>query len=237
VRIAAAGDLHCEGAESSSRLAGALAAAAERVDLILLAGDLTEAGEPHQASVVADACRRLHVPVVAVLGNHESHADRRDEVLAVLRDAGIVVLEAGHHVLELAGTTVGVVGATGFTGGFHGTRALHAHWPGRRRQLAEGARQLASVDAGLRAVAGCAIRIVLLHYAPTAQTLVGERRELWDVLGAEQLAAPIVAHSPDLVLHAHAHAGSPAGEVGGVLVYNVSLPLLGDEFRIFELPL
>ena len=35
---------------------------AGRVDLILLAGDLTTHGEPEQALVLADACRDLDVP-------------------------------------------------------------------------------------------------------------------------------------------------------------------------------
>jgi uncharacterized protein len=60
---------------------------------VLLAGDLTTHGEPDEAAVLADACRGLTIPVVAVLGNHDWHANRRDEVVAVLEEAGITVLE------------------------------------------------------------------------------------------------------------------------------------------------
>jgi uncharacterized protein len=214
-------------------MAASIAAVAERVDLILLAGDLTASGRPEQAAVVADACRGLPVSVIAVLGNHEWDARRRDEVVAVLREAGIVVLDGGHHVVEIDGTLVGVVGTTGFRGGFGSRAPLPAG--ARRGMPPPWAEQLVALDEGLEAVAGCGIRVVLLHYSPSARTLVGERRELWNVLGAEQLAGPIAKYEPDLVIHAHAHSGSPTGEIGRVPVYNVSMPIIGDDFRIFEL--
>ena len=91
VRIAAAGDIHCS-EPLRAHITQAFADAAERVDLILLAGDLTTHGEPEQAAVLADACRDLRIPVVAVLGNHDYHANRCDELTSVLAEAGITVL-------------------------------------------------------------------------------------------------------------------------------------------------
>jgi Icc-related predicted phosphoesterase len=91
-----------------------------------------------------------------------------------------------------------------------------------------------ALEAGLEAVAGCALRLVLLHYAPTAETLHGEARHLWGFLGSERLAGPIRDHRPDAVVHAHAHAGSFRGSVGDVPVYNVSAPLLGRRLCVLE---
>jgi hypothetical protein len=54
-------------------------------DVILLAGDLTAHGEPEQAEVLAEACRGMETPVIAVLGNQ--HASRADELTEVLREA------------------------------------------------------------------------------------------------------------------------------------------------------
>ena len=100
VRIAAAGDVHCqpsraaETCEAFARLEG-------EIDLLLLAGDLTTHGEPEQAKVLADACRQLDVPILAVWGNHDLHADRAAELLPILEDAGIRLLEGSskHHTL------------------------------------------------------------------------------------------------------------------------------------------
>lgn len=75
----------------------------------------------------------------------------------------------------------------------------------------------------------------LLHYAPIEATLEGEPREIWVFLGSDRLAAPILEHGPDLVLHGHAHAGSPDGTIGETPVHNVAQPLLGADFRIFDL--
>jgi Icc-related predicted phosphoesterase len=78
------------------------------------------------------------------------------------------------------------------------------------------------------------VRIVLLHYAPTDDTLAGEPREIWTYLGSDRLAAPLLEHEPDLVLHGHAHAGTFEGRVGTVPVYNVSVPVMGRDFWVFE---
>jgi Icc-related predicted phosphoesterase len=233
VRLAAAGDLHCAGPEQSSHVLASLAAVAADADLILLAGDITESGRPEQAAALADACGRLETPVVAVLGNHEWHARRQDEIVAVLRGGGIVVLDGAHHIVEARATAIGVVGTTGFKGGFGSRRPSSAS--GRRGMPPAWAEHLVALDAGLQAVAACAMRIVLLHYSPTTETLVGERRELWDVLGAELLASPIAAHRPNLVVHAHAHKGSSRGEIGDIPVYNVSMPVIGNRFKVLEL--
>src|SRR2546421_3806009 len=92
LRIAAAGDLHC----SESRrleIAEAMAALEGSADLVLLAGDLTTHGKPEQAAVLAEACAPLGLPVLAVLGNHDWHANRRDEVVQALTAGGIQVLD------------------------------------------------------------------------------------------------------------------------------------------------
>src|ERR671929_67278 len=55
------------------------------------------------------------------------------------------------------------------------------------------------------------------------------------LLAGDRLAVPIREHGPDLVLHGHAHAGTFEGRVGEVPVYNVSVPVLGEDFWQFEL--
>jgi uncharacterized protein len=235
IRIAAAGDVHYGAAGDRDRARASFAALAGRVDLVLLAGDLTTHGEPEQAAILAEAASELDVPVVAVLGNHDWHSNRRDEVVAVLEEAGIVVLDRGHHVLEVCDTRVGVVGTKGFVGGFTGSHIPDFGEPLLRQVYAEGMAEVEALDAGLRAVAMCPFRIVLMHYAPTAQTLEGERREIWAFLGTDRLAVPLAEHAPDLVLHGHAHAGTFSGRVGEVPVYNVSVPVMGEDWWVFEL--
>jgi Icc-related predicted phosphoesterase len=235
IRIAAAGDVHYGGADDRDRAKAAFAALAGRADLVLLAGDLTTHGEPEQAAIVAEAVAEVDAPVVSVLGNHDWHSNRADEVAALLEEAGIVLLDRSHHVLEACGTQVGIAGTKGFVGGFTGSHIPDFGEPLLREVYAQGMEEVSALDASLRAIAMCPFRIVLLHYAPTAETLEGERREIWAFLGTDRLAVPIAEHSPDLVLHGHAHAGTFAGRVGEVPVYNVSVPVMGEDWWVFEL--
>lgn len=92
IRIAAVGDVHL-GEDARGRLRPALEELGDCADVLLLAGDLTRHGTVSEARVVADEFGGLPVPVVAVLGNHDHHDDKPHEVTAVLRDAGITVLE------------------------------------------------------------------------------------------------------------------------------------------------
>jgi 3',5'-cyclic AMP phosphodiesterase CpdA len=119
LRIAAAGDVHCH--DGNRDHVRAAFAALEDVDLVLLAGDLTTHGEPEQAGILADACRSVEAPVVAVLGNHDWHVNRAGELTALLQEAGITVLDRGAWTCAVAGVEVGVVGAKGFVGGFPGS--------------------------------------------------------------------------------------------------------------------
>ena len=235
IRIAAAGDVHFGREGDRDRARASFAALKGRVDLILLAGDLTTHGEPEQAAILGDAVRDLEVPVVSVLGNHDWHSNRAGEVTAVLEESGIVVLDRSHHVLEVCGAELGVVGTKGFVGGFPGSHLPDFGEPLLRRLYAETAAEVEALDEGLRAIALCPFRIVLLHYSPSAQTLEGERRDIWTFLGTDRLAAPILEHNPDLVLHGHAHAGTFEGRVGEVPVYNVSVPVMGEDFWVFEM--
>jgi len=236
IRIAAAGDIHLGRPADEEHWTAAFGALRERVDVVLLAGDLTTHGEPEQAAMVARAVQALDgVPVLAVLGNHDWHSNRRDEVAAALAEGGIDVLERQHRILEVCGTELGVAGAKGFAGGFAGAHIPDFGEPILRQVYAESVRETAGLDEALRAIALCPFRIALLHYAPVTDTLVGERSEIWSFLGTDRLAAPLREHRPDLVLHGHAHAGTFAGRVGDVPVYNVSVPVLGEDFWVFEL--
>jgi Icc-related predicted phosphoesterase len=235
LRVAAAGDIHCrealrdEVAEAFARLPGT-------VDLVLLAGDLTTHGEPEQAAVLADAVRGLDLPVLAVLGNHDWHADRAGELREVLEDAGIVLLERASTIVEIDSVQVGVVGTKGFVGGFPGSHLPDFGEPLLRRVYAETGAEVEALDEGLRAVAHCPVRLVVLHYAPIDATLEGEPSGIWAFLGTDRLAAPIAQHEPDLVVHGHAHAGTFEGAIGPTPVRNVSVPVIGRDFETFEIP-
>ncbi len=235
IRIAATGDIHLGREGDQERWAAAFEGLRDRVDLVLLAGDLTTHGEPEQAAMVTHAVGGLNVPVLCVLGNHDWHVNRRDELVAVLQEGGIDVLEREHRVLEICDTEVGIAGVKGFGGGFDGAHIPDFGEPLMRRVYQESMDEAAALDDALRAIALCPFRIALLHHAPITATLQGERADIWPFLGTDRLAAPLREHHPDLVLHGHAHAGTFEGRLGDVPVYNVSVPVMGEDFWVFEM--
>jgi uncharacterized protein len=233
IKVAAAGDVHA-GGPGDDRFAAVFADAAREADLILLAGDLTLHGEPDEARALVEAVRGVEVPMVAVLGNHDWHANRSEELLSVMREGGLRMLERESTVLDVDGTKVGIAGVKGFVGGFPDSELPDFGEPSLRRVYAETTAEVEALDRGLEEISECALRIALLHYAPTTMTLEGEPPVIWAFLGSDRLAAPIARHRPDLVLHGHGHRGTFEGAIGDVPVYNVAQEVIGRDFWVFE---
>lgn len=234
--IAAGGDLHFAPATKVAALQAELRAAASAADLVLLAGDLTASGRPEEAASLAEACTDMRAPVVCVLGNHDRRWKEGRVVADALRDAGAIVLDPGSHVVEANGARIGIAGVTGAPGGFAGRPVWGIGVSGERRWRRVASAEAKALDRALAELADCAVRIALLHYSPTQETLAGEEPYLWPALGSDRLAGPIHRHRPDLVIHAHAHEGAARGRVGSVPVLNVSAQVLGRPIALFDLP-
>jgi Icc-related predicted phosphoesterase len=119
VRVAAVGDVHA-GIDSADLLRPGFAQLSADADVLLIAGDLTQIGAPEEAKVLAGELEGIEIPVVAVLGNHDHHSDAADVVRDVLESVGVVVLDGETVTLDVGGRRLGVVGDTGFGGGFAG---------------------------------------------------------------------------------------------------------------------
>ncbi len=235
VRIAAAGDIHCSEA-NRDHLETAFDRVQDEADVVLLAGDLTTHGAPEEAAVLAEITTGLDMPIYAVFGNHDWHLNRALEVTAALTAGRVTVLERSSAVCEVRGVRIGIVGTKGFVGGFPDSELTDFGEPLLRQIYAETTQEVEALDRGLREIADCDVRVVLLHYAPTTTTLEGERKTIWAFLGSDRLARPILEHRPHLVVHGHGHAGTFEGFVGPVPVFNVAVPLLGGrDFFVFEL--
>jgi Icc-related predicted phosphoesterase len=237
VRFAAIGDLHCT-KTSAGTLRSVFAQASEAADALLLCGDLTDYGLPDEARVLAEELSAARVPIVAVLGNHDFESDAQDDVRRTLTDAGVHVLDG--EAVEIHG--VGIAGAKGFAGGYgRGTLGSWGERPIKQfvNEAIQEALKLESALAKLRTPQ----RLALLHYSPIAGTVQGEPVEIFAFLGSSRLEEPLIRFPVDVVLHGHAHRGTPEGRtVNGTPVYNVAMPLLKrafpdhPPFRVIELP-
>ncbi len=232
IRVAAVGDVHV-GTDSVGRLRPHLAHLGERADLFLLAGDLTRHGDPEEAEVLVGELDGLGVPVVTVLGNHDYHCDREEQIRKVLEAAGIRVLEGEGTVVDVGGRRVGVAGCKGFGGGFAGACASEFGEP-EMKAFVRHTRAIATRFEEALAALDADVRIALLHYSPVADTLEGERPEIYPFLGSYLLGEAIDAAGADLAIHGHAHAGRETGVTpGGTPVRNVALPVINHAYHLY----
>ena len=221
VRIAAMSDLHV-GKTGQGTLAPILAQVADRADVLLLGGDLTDYGTAEETRVLVRELGTLRLPTLAVLGNHDFESGRQDEVAAILRDAGVIVLDGESH--EVHG--IGFAGVKGFAGGF-GRGTLGAWGEHAVKAFVQEAVQetmkLESALARLRTRQ----KVALLHYAPIAGTVQGEPPEIFPFLGCGRHEEPLVRYKVSAVFHGHAHRGTFEGQLSnGAPCWNVALPLM-----------
>jgi Icc-related predicted phosphoesterase len=232
IRIAAVGDVHF-GDDSAGTMRPHLETIGEQADVLLIAGDLTRHGLAAEAEVLAEELRGISVPVISILGNHDYHCDAQDEIRSLLEEAGVTVLEGESEVLQIGDFTLGVVGSKGFGGGFAGAcgsdfgepemKAFVGHTKALSDQIFK---ELSSLDTDYK--------VVLLHYSPVEDTLVGERLEIYPFLGSYLMAEAIDSAGADLAIHGHAHGGSAKGRTaGGVDVRNVAQPMLGRPYTVY----
>lgn len=226
VRIAAIGDLHL-----SRRVPFALvhefATLHERADVLVVAGDITNSGLVRQALLAADLFRRVRIPIVAVLGNHDRRALLRRQFRRTLTGAGAILLEGATVQIE-RGVRIGFAGVGGSGGGF---------WPDEGPQLPynrpfqalaiRARREAARLDAALCTL-DADVTVVVTHFAPTATTLGKEPLLKYPLLGNIELGRVIDRHHVDLVIHGHAHHGNTYGyTAGGTPVRNVAVDIVG----------
>ncbi|HEX4925210.1 MAG TPA: metallophosphoesterase [Bdellovibrionales bacterium] len=234
IRIAAAGDIHFD-RNSKGRLRPHLQQLKNEADLLLLAGDLTQTGHMDEARILADDLSDSPVPVVAVLGNHDHHVEQVGDLCGILSSAGVHVLEKQSITIDLGQRTAGIVGLKGFGGGFVGACASDFGEPEMKmfirhtKSQAESLRKLLSeLDTDYK--------IVLMHYSPVMDTLLGEKKEIYPFLGSYLLAEAIDQGGADIVFHGHAHRGIEKGITPGKIpVRNVAQPVIRHVFNLYTL--
>jgi Icc-related predicted phosphoesterase len=232
IRVAAVGDLHV-GADAVELWQRALEPVSSSADLLLLAGDLTRAGTLEDAEALIEVLEPITIPIRAVLGNHDFHADQPERIVGLLEKIGVGVLEGSAAVFSFGAVRLGVAGSKGFGGGFAGACGSDFGEPEMKAFIRTTQRLANGLEAALAGL-DTDLRIALLHYSPVAGTLDGERLEIHPFLGSYLLGEAIDRAGADLVLHGHAHAGSErATTPGGIRVRNVAQPVIQRAYNLY----
>jgi Icc-related predicted phosphoesterase len=171
-----------------------------------------------------------------VLGNHDYECGKETELIRMMTAEGIKVLDGTGYERD----GVGFAGTKGFIGGF-GRGVLTAFGEPEIKAFVK-----ASIDEALkleRAMSQLRTpkRVVVLHYAPIAATVMGETPEIFPYLGSSRLAEVVDRHGADLIVHGHAHHGTMDGKTtAGIPVHNVAITLLQSHdpkaaYRVFDI--
>lgn len=234
IRIAATGDVHFD-RKSHNRLSQHFSGLAEKADIFLIAGDLTQTGHPEEMLVLAEDLKKCPIPVIVVFGNHDYHVDQVELITTILEDIGVIVLEGNSITFDIGGCSVGIAGAKGFGGGFVGACGSDFGEPEMKTFIRHSKDHALLLEDKVKELE-TDYKIVLLHYSPTAQTLSGEKKEIYPFLGSYYLAEAIDYGKADIAFHGHAHGGVEKGQTpGGVPVRNVAQPVIRHAFNIYTL--
>ncbi len=217
ITVAALGDLHVRDDEPRSWRA-MFEEISDAAQVLVLAGDLTDLGKPKEAEILAEEMRACTIPIVGVLGNHDYECGCVEEVSAILRQAGMKLLDG--QSVEIDG--VSFVGVKGFAGGFGRGMLSSFGEPAIKAMVAESVSEAMRLETAMRKVRR-GRTLVILHYAPITETIQGEPLEIYPYLGSSRLAETIDRFPVNAVVHGHAHVGVYQGKTpGGILVYNVA---------------
>lgn len=232
IRIAAVGDVHYD-RNSRNRLRSHFETLNDKADLLLIAGDLTQSGAVDEAEALVHDLSFASVPVVTVLGNHDFHQNREEDIIQLLTDSGITALEGGAATFNIRGKSVGIVGLKGFGGGFFGACVTEFGEPEMKSFAHHGRAQAEVLRAGLEQL-HTDYKFVLTHFSPVEGTLIGEKKEIYPFLGSYLLAEEIDRGGVNGAFHGHAHMGAEkAVTPGGIPVRNVAQMVIRHAYKVY----
>jgi Icc-related predicted phosphoesterase len=192
----------------------------EKIDLILLAGDIVERDslekEIEEYKKVANSFfGKFFVPIIAVFGNTEFD-EYREKIKEEIK--GVRFLDDEYIELQIGENKILIFGSTGSLD--EPTRWQLANIPNIRQIYSYRIEKARTV---LKNYIG--YKILLTHYATTFKTLEGENPLFYSNLGSKDFEKVIEEVKPNLVIHGHSHKGSKFAWVDTVPIFNVAFPL------------
>lgn len=237
VRVAAIGDIHMDETRRGT-YKEMFTKLSQEADILCLCGDLTHMGMPNEAEMLAEELQSCTIPIVGVLGNHDYDKDMHKDLAKILSSRMTVL--SGNSI-EMKG--IHFAGIKGFGGGFTPTMWGRIGEYAQKTFYDEAERQAEKLENALNELFRMQTEkiIVLMHFSPIRETVVGEIVELYPFLGSSRFEEVLDRYPITAIMHGHSHFGSPTGKTSkGTPVYNVSqlVNLKVDPqkpYRIFEI--
>lgn len=223
--IAAIGDIHMNSSQHG-KWKSIFEEISQKAKVLLLCGDLTDTGDEEEAELLVAELQTVKIPVLAVLGNHDYEKGRQKQIRQILTDNKVTVLDGEAIVIE----NIGFAGVKGFGGGFDRYMLSMFGEDAMKSFVQEAVNESLLLDRALARLEqeySDIKKVALLHYAPIAETVTGEPKEIYPFLGSTHLVEPLQRRKVTAAFHGHAHAGKfKALSPAGIPIYNVAVPVL-----------
>ncbi len=210
----------------------------DTADLLIIGGDMND-GKKKEVEHFLDLVSGVQVPIIVVFGNHDYDADDVDGIKEMLLgNPSIKVLDGEYAEYELNGKKVGIGGAKGYGGGFAPHRIVSRGERATKSFVEEEDREVEKLKTALYQMENAApdFKITLTHWAAFEETIEGEPKELYVILGSSRLGDAIEQVNPHLALSGHAHHG-PRGikkARGTVSACNIAYKVNEGKMSLFD---
>lgn len=233
--IAAIGDIHVEKYPIRQNFFNRVNGNA---DLLIIGGDMNN-GKHEEVRLFLDLISGVKIPIVVVFGNHDCDSGNMDTIKTALSANPLIkILDGEYAEYKLNGMTMGIAGTKGFGGGFAPHRLISRGEAVMKAFAEEEAREVVKLETAVQEMkkASPDFRIALTHWAAFEETIGGEPRELYVVLGSSQLGDAIEKVAPHLALSGHAHYGTKGIKKarGNVSACNIAYKVNEGRMPLFD---
>ncbi|HBI16879.1 MAG: Metallophosphoesterase [Candidatus Moranbacteria bacterium GW2011_GWF2_34_56] len=206
--IAAISDLHLEKYSINDSYFNGIE---ERADALLIGGDMNN-GKKEETEHFLKIISEIKIPILMVFGNHEcdnrSLAEIKKQIL--VENNMIKILDGSYQKFDFNGKTLIVSGTKGYGGGFSPYNIINKGEKTVKEFFKEEIREVDKLKKVFEKINKLKFdfHVVLTHWAPFEETIKGEPKELYMVLGSSRMGDVIESQKPDLALSGHSHRGS-----------------------------
>lgn len=210
----------------------------DSADLLLIGGDMNN-GKNEEIRLFLDLIADVKIPIVVVFGNHDCDAGDTEAIKRTLLSNPLIrVLDGEYAEYVVRGKTLGIAGTKGYGGGFAPHRIIKRGESATKAFVDEEEREVVKLESALRELelAAPGFRIVLTHWAAFQETIEGESKELYIVLGSSRLGDAIEHVPVHLALSGHAHYGARGIKKarGRISACNISYKTNRERMPLFD---
>ena len=207
-------------------------------ELLIIGGDMNN-GKDEEVDLFLELISDVSIPIVVIFGNHDCDSGDLERIKEKLRSNPLIkILDGEYTEFSLKGKVFGIAGAKGYGGGFSPYRMANRGELATKDFLAEEEREVKKLQTALQKMeeAKPDYSVVVTHWAAYEETIEGEPKELYLVLGSSKLGDAITEAEPNLAISGHAHHGSSGIKKarGKISACNVAYRVNKERIPLFD---